>query len=258
MQDYHKFLSKCDEDCASIESSGRPFPTCCRAQQLRLIELAFDLLPKYNLTWFITQGNLLGCVRHGGQVFHDTDVDIAILLEHEKDDSNFQEFRKEFDPLTSFRGSEHLDFYFLAPIEGQPQLVAYHQDWFMKEEMIFSAYPKKETFEEGAHFPIVWNQTDLFPVSTCLFFDREVPCPKESVKVVQRMYGSGPLGSVCNIVRKWCNWTKNKSSYEDRGKCSYENQKREKEGMRKSQLCLAKNGYPYLDCTYDDNNGIIF
>jgi len=250
MKDYHKFLPQCFEDCEGVETTGRPYPTCCRARQVRLLEIAFNLLPKYNLSWFITDGNLLGCLRHGGQIFHDSDVDIAVLVEFEKDLSNYKKFQKAYRPLTSFRGGEHLDFYFLTPIEGREYLLGYSQPYDTKGGRIVSSYPETEFDNEGIKPPKVWNRSEFFPVKTCRYFDRDVPCPRDAVAVVERMYGLSDPEGACKIVRKWCNWKK-EGAYTAAGQCDYKNQKREESDMFKSQQCLKKYGYPHLDCIYD-------
>lgn len=251
IKDYHKFLPQCIEDCEGVETTGRPYPTCCRARQVGLLEIAFDMLPKYNLSWFITNGNLLGCLRHGGQIFHDSDVDIAVLVEFETDLSNYHKFQKAYRPLTLFRGSEHLDFYFLTPIEGREYLLGYSQPYDTKGGRIVSSYPRIEFGNQGTKFPNVWNRSEFFPVKTCRYFDRDVPCPRDAIAVVERMYGQTDFGSACKIVRKWCNWKKGKKTYADAGQCDYKNQKREESDMFKSQQCLKKYGYPHLDCIYD-------
>jgi hypothetical protein len=145
-----------------------------------------------------------------------------------------------------FRRSEHLDFYFLVPLESEQTLLVHNQVYIKVHQQIVvqnGSFPEKDKEQ----VPHLWTRSEFFPLSRCKYYDREVPCPNNPEKVVQKMYGDANIGSVCKIVRKWCGWDSGKGVYE--GVCDHQITIEESDAAR-AQKCLKKNGYPHLKCDY--------
>ncbi len=58
---------------------------CCWASQLEVLDVIDRICKKYNIQYFAEWGTLLGCIRHGGFIPWDDDMDIAMKrMDYEK------------------------------------------------------------------------------------------------------------------------------------------------------------------------------
>ena len=80
--------------CEKIENTGGTFPICCRRYHATLLRYVVNTLPKYHLTFWLDFGTLLGAVREGGFMLHDSDIDIALLIATVEDARNLDRFLK--------------------------------------------------------------------------------------------------------------------------------------------------------------------
>jgi hypothetical protein len=78
--------------CNDIENTGGTFPTCCRRYHATLLRYVVTTLPKFRLTFWLDFGTLLGAVREGGFMPHDSDVDIGLLVATVEDARNLDRF----------------------------------------------------------------------------------------------------------------------------------------------------------------------
>jgi len=58
-------------------------PACCIARKAALLEYTAWTLPRFNISFWLGHGVLLGAVREGGFIGHDWDIDLGILREPE-------------------------------------------------------------------------------------------------------------------------------------------------------------------------------
>ena len=78
--------------CDKIENTGGNFPVCCRRLHATLLRYIVNTLPKYHLTFWLDFGTLLGAVREGGFMLHDSDIDISLLVATVEDARNLDRF----------------------------------------------------------------------------------------------------------------------------------------------------------------------
>ena len=81
--------------CHNIENTGGMFPRCCLQYHVTLLRYVATTLPKFHLTFWLDFGTLLGAVREGGLMLHDTDVDIGLLIATVDDARNLDRFLKQ-------------------------------------------------------------------------------------------------------------------------------------------------------------------
>ena len=71
-----KNTKRCDWEKYSHKSNK--LPICCASYLTQMLFYLHKLLKKHNIKYFIYYGTLLGSIRHGGIIPHDTDIDIYI------------------------------------------------------------------------------------------------------------------------------------------------------------------------------------
>jgi len=188
--------------CQDIENSGAEFPMCCHARFALLLEYAAWTLPKFGITWWIDQGTLLGSVREGGFINHDSDTDIGILFASPEDFTNFNRWSakpvedgiklnpkilryEKTNGIKSFgvarwnslefhvgHSGQHLDFYVYRP--AGDGTVIYHQGdrkW-------------ETTFPGDVIFPLQVS---------CNFHGFLMPCPHHAQQHLQILYPGSDL-----------------------------------------------------------------
>ena len=83
------------------------------AAQLEVLKVISDICRKYQLTWYVYWGTLIGAVRHKGFIPWDDDIDIALKKE---DYIRFlevaqKELPDEYCILNSYTEDEHVDYF---------------------------------------------------------------------------------------------------------------------------------------------------
>lgn len=186
-------LTACN--CTGVEDKGSMFPICCHARFALLLEYAAWTLPQFNIVWWLHCGTLIGALREGGFVSHDSDTDVAVLLTGPEDRKNFELWSEqarsdgfqvridgfgrpednESSNANLFLWGEHLDFY------------AYSE-------------PANGTIRYST---MVFDMETIFPLDySCNFHGFLVPCPRDPVRYLQTIYPGN--NGLMKPRRKWC------------------------------------------------------
>jgi hypothetical protein len=81
--------------CDDIEYEGGTFPLCCKRFHATLLRYVATNLPRFQLTFWLDFGTLLGAVREGGFILHDSDVDLGLLVATVEDARNLDRFLQQ-------------------------------------------------------------------------------------------------------------------------------------------------------------------
>lgn len=175
--------------------SARLASPCCIHQTVVALDLTSCLLNKFNFTWWLDSGVLIGSLREGRPVFNDYDVDVGVYLDSPEAAQRFGEMVKWANTHKTPQeksGSDNVTI--VRNGRGNVNLVfphsGMHMDMFQYWHAATPANPdyakaKKFTNKTGYMFTPNWpdygkgNESDFFPLSSCSLFGRLFPCPKK-------------------------------------------------------------------------------
>lgn len=148
-----------------------------RAEQYRTMKMWDDLAKKYNITYFITCGTLLGSVRGKDLIPWDNDIDICILAEDHPKVEKLQKDLENSDYTVNFSGAQRfynnkkiwIDLYFIEKVNDRYQ---YTEDWARER------WPKEYYMEE-----------EIFPLTSYRLGELELPGPNQHLPYLERVYG---------------------------------------------------------------------
>ena len=227
--------------CEKIENTGGTFPICCRRYHATLLRYVVNTLPKYHLTFWLDFGTLLGAVREGGFMLHDSDIDIALLIATVEDARNLDRFLKRatldgFGPNSWYpqekkmnekknkRGVRAWEALWTSLVAGNDMFAIFafgeHLDVYAYHPATPPGHRNKNSTElawddgngltRSAEFlhchdePTFYHPIkDIFPLSmNCNMQGWYLPCPRLYTKVLQRYYGEGT--KILDAVYKHC------------------------------------------------------
>ena len=189
----------------SCWESNPPYtiPDCERRNLLSILTwVAAVFAPLPQDAWFLTYGSLLGSIRNGQHISHETDVDIALdmafwhhahkllhntshSLSHQTSHSPMAgSFDVDFpdctDAVTSMNGNQPAARVFLSRTNRV------HADIF--------GYIRERHSNSSIHLKadVYYRIPDdfFYPVSSCHYEGAPYPCPRKASELLQAMYGS--------------------------------------------------------------------
>ena len=190
-----------------------------RQHLLVIFERWVKLANKYNISYFLTAGSLLGAWRNQDFIPYDRDLDILIsntsntFLESIKDQRNFHESDDKFHlvlqedwtkPYAQRRrfkcNGEQVKVYsdhcsFQEPlgrlIKGDFHLDIY--DYTVKDDLIYDPSEWEKTYKIA----------DVFPLTKCMFMNIETWCPKYPKVILNQLYNGNLFPSRVCKNGKW-------------------------------------------------------
>lgn len=151
--------------------------TCC-LQNLRRMLLYFNVLAKkFEMTYFLDFGTLLGCARNGKFIPYDTDIDISILF------SEFYLFR-QMKP-------SKMGFYLLKQNESK----TFYKLYYSKNNFLHIDIHLRKKSKDGVYYSHYGSENwglleeDLFPISYKKFEARLLPVPNNYKGYLTKGYG---------------------------------------------------------------------
>lgn len=170
-----------------------PSYICCKNHIVDLIKFLVDLMNKYNMTYFLDYGSLLGCARNNSFIPWDTDGDISII---DKGD-----IIKFFEKIN--KNIVNNNYY----LEKQSELkyVLYYSK--INSLHIDISIRKKNNNLWCDQYPN-WaiSDNDLFPLIKSLFENIEVNIPNNFITYLNKGYGDNcidkPRRQLCNECYK--------------------------------------------------------
>jgi len=152
---------------------------------LDAIETVVAALEEAGVRPFLAYGTLLGAVRQGGFIGHDSDADLAYVSEHDHPfDASWESFRLQ-RRLTrmGFRVSRYSGLAF--------KVVVRESDGAPRGLDVFGGFLREGTLylmgEVGERFERAW----LEPRSEVALAGRRLPAPHEPERLLEAMYGPG-------------------------------------------------------------------
>ena len=144
--------------CRYNPSENKNGYICCKNNLVELMDFIVPLFNRYNVTYFIDYGTLLGSVRNYSFIPHDTDVDISII-------NNNNDYVKFFKSIQQDINNKNFVF-----IESEPNLFrlffsknnSLHIDFWIRNKMIINdniLYYDNHSIKQSGIF-----EKDLFPL----------------------------------------------------------------------------------------------
>ena len=133
-------MEKIDQE--ALRARFNPDGSLLRRQQMRMLEMMKEvdhICKKHNIQYWLSGGTLLGCIRHGGFIPWDDDLDLEMKVEDYK---RLMKVLPEELPPTMALQTQDTDpnfFFFFAKIRDRRSYLAElnHYDRFWKERGIF-------------------------------------------------------------------------------------------------------------------------
>ncbi len=157
----------------------------------KIYQLMYDfkrIVEKKGITYWTSGGTTLGVERHGGLIPWDDDLDVCMInkdrkklleCEHEFEKNGYYMVKTWFGYKVCYKDGKivegeaytfpNIDIFLMKKTEDK---------WEPIYKVVREMWPKE-----------FYKEKDLFPLETGKFGEIEVPCPKESVKYLNNMYG---------------------------------------------------------------------
>ena len=157
---------------------------CCKNHLIDLLSYIVDVFDKNKLVYFLDYGTLLGCIRSGGFIPWDTDIDIGVIYDHRLD--------KIMDIIRKNNKNYYLvketnDFYRLN-FSKKNKL---HVDIMLRKKNKLNYYT--DMYQEPYLNKNSIQESDLFPLKTSHFDKIVVKIPNKSEKYLKNVYGEDCL-----------------------------------------------------------------
>ena len=250
--------------CYHWGKAGRDTPGCCRAKLLELAERTSAALSQQNITHWMTQGTLLGAVRHGDMIPWDQDVDFDLLTVDSPDwrarllrakeklraDHGYHYSDSILGLQYSDTNSNSIDFYPVRahlgwrlpwPVSEKDSKDTLRDDERARELQRWHAQPVRSNPEtqylssggaEGAsNVPL----PSVLPVRSCQFAHIALPCPRDPVAYAAALFRS-QRWQLLTIEHK----------YKMHGGCQLRDTAHDQQLALESTQRLGKLGYPSL------------
>jgi len=238
-----------------VGKNGSETPIGCHAINAMLLEYVAWTLPKFNITWYVEAGTLLGAVREGGFINHETDTDVVVYLASKEDYHNVGLWANQvvedgleannisgWSPMAghsfgirTWEHGAHLDLYFVRPRDGdiwfEPGVPHWEKSWA----------------REGVIFPLQFS---------CNIHGFLLPCPFDAQQYLSTLY---PGSNLLVPEHRWCQskhekqhetqtWKNETSSNKFQAAPCQEEVPMEdlKKGIAASMKCLASSGNAFL------------
>ena len=171
-----------------------------------------SLAAKHNITWWLTDGSLIGALRHHDVIPFDHDGDIMIAPGEESKLRQVEKPNEVFHQGLNIR---------LRPRNGRRQDCYYRQVPFQIDACAFiDPYARIvqstdyffDVFSSSKHNTTHLRLTDghlfpefsIFPLKLCQFMNMTVPCPKESPRFLSEHYPNfQKMNKHCIFGRLW-------------------------------------------------------
>eukprot|EP00928_Gymnodinium_smaydae_P021185 TRINITY_DN18246_c0_g2_i1.p1 TRINITY_DN18246_c0_g2~~TRINITY_DN18246_c0_g2_i1.p1 ORF type:complete len:338 (-),score=24.28 TRINITY_DN18246_c0_g2_i1:187-1200(-) len=221
----------CPDVTASRDAGLQRLALCCHARFAALMEYAARTLPHYGIRFWLSYGTLLSSIREGGFNPYDSDADLAVWLDSDRDRNNFRAWQKRAT-IDGFNAIENDKDYTALWLDGlHLDMYTWHKDGTGKH--LVDASNDGLKFSHGVMFPLALN---------CNMHGFLMPCPARPTDVLQHTYASQPrLGSNLAVpVHQWCP--------SDLPRCQHPPREWDDilHGIKQSMSCLHENDFARL------------
>jgi hypothetical protein len=158
---------------------------------LSLLREWIELAAKHNITYWASDGTLLGCLRHQGIIPWDNDIDLCIKYDQ------YETIRSidfgEFEVVEQLPG-----FQFRARGTTQPFIDLFAYEVEPGTDMLANCLPVHPVTHELTYYAkiankMVFRHEDLAEMSVVPFEDMLLPVPHNAVETIQRTYGDDAM-----------------------------------------------------------------
>lgn len=158
------------------------YPDTLKENNIMLLKYTIPILNDNNISYWLTDGTLLGCHREHDIIEGDDDVDILIMEEDfqkaiELLNKDLPLFMSKLDPLaelaTTSLNNKSGDNTYLGKIDFNKT--------FKENDIIYK-------LEDGKRYEYEYN--DIFPLKEVDFLELKVKIPKNTPKILEKIYGS--------------------------------------------------------------------
>ena len=162
------------------------------------LQLLFYVCIENNIPILGRDGFLLGTIRHNGFMNYDIDPDIMIC---ETDKNKLDSLKKVSNNFFTVKYHKKYDDVFYIyndnQVIGEGVILVHNKDNNMlqqgknfyggerEKKRFYSVYGHSES--EDAVYKYSFN--DVYPLSKCLFYEKEIFVPKNSIKLLKEHYG---------------------------------------------------------------------
>jgi len=200
----------------AISGQGTEFPPPDTTGTMLLFIAKF--FERWNITYWINRGSLLGSLRYGKVIPWDDDGDISITLDgtqqfvccNHKIHAEIEELMKEVQNemgenvpalyrsqvilTTESNKNELKRFSAKFPHHHWKIYVDFTGPFLVDPQYVKHRNPRKADLDtswiQGRQ---TWNYSTIFPLSRCPWYSESVYCPHQAVEYTERMYGKGAV-----------------------------------------------------------------
>ena len=161
-----------------MANKSETIPGCERDNLMATLDFINATL---TVPWVITYGTLLGSMRSGRHISHETDIDVSVEDTYwiEAIDQLAQAARAH----AHFELAENPSSYHLARVSYSASNTVHTDIWSYERGEACSAFVSTKR--------IHIDNDAIFPFARCTYEHGEYPCPHDSLSVVAKMYGAG-------------------------------------------------------------------